>query len=139
MNASINEIQNAHFLTDIFGRFPSFHDSEVLTVTLDRGEKSNPSLEAIVHLFEMTSAVDANGGYVLKNHVLVHFCFSKIKNLELNDFNLQNVLHALHFEPCFDLDGSSSGFKVIFEGIYGMHATFECESVSIESVEPYSS
>jgi hypothetical protein len=131
MNASITEIRNIELLTDIFGQFPTFHDSEVLRVIIDRGNELGPSLEAIVHVFEMTSEIDENGKFALKNHVLVNFCFSKITNLEINEFNRQNVLQGLHIEPC------SLGLRVNFEGIFGMSAAFECEGASIVSVEPY--
>ena len=33
------KIENANLLTDIFGCFPSFHDAEVLRITLDRGDR----------------------------------------------------------------------------------------------------
>ena len=132
MNASIIEIRNVELLTDIFGQFPTFHDSEVLRVTIDRGNELGPSFEAIVHAFEMTSEIDEKGKYVLMNLVLVNLCFSDITNLEINDFNRQNVLQGLYIEPC------GLGLRVKFEGIYGMHAAFECQGASIVSVEPYS-
>ncbi|MGH9820095.1 MAG: Imm50 family immunity protein [Pyrinomonadaceae bacterium] len=85
----------------------------------------------------MTSAVDENGKYVLKNHVLVRFRFSGITDLSLDGFNAQNVLQEICIEHQADSDGNFAAFEIIFEDIYGMHATFKCESVSIESVDSY--
>jgi hypothetical protein len=134
-----SNIQNSHLLTDIYRRWPSFHDAEVLHLTLDRGERGNfePSLEAAVHVFEMTSDVDDKGHYDLKNHVVVRFRFSRIVNLSLADFNQQNVLQYLEIENLSDREQDKVKFKVIFEGIFGVKAKFHCDSVSIESVESY--
>jgi len=97
MTNTIGKIHNVHLLTDIFGRFPTFHDSEVLRITLDRGERGSfgPSLEVAIHLFEMTADVDENNKFVLKNHVSVVFRFSEITNLRIDDFNSQNVINEL--------------------------------------------
>ena len=60
------KIQNSHLLTDVFGRWPSFHDAEVTRIVLDRDE--TPYLEATIHVFEMTSQIE-HGAYVLKTHI----------------------------------------------------------------------
>ena len=134
-----SKIQNSHLLTDIFGRWPSFHDAEVLSITLDRGEKNNfePSLTAAIYVFEMTSQVDNEGRYVLRNHTLVRFRFYKIVNLSLTDFNQQNVLQHLDIEHLSDRERDKVKFKITFSGIFGVKAEFHCDSVSIESVEPH--
>ena len=136
---SLVKIQNANLLIDVFGRFPSFHDAEVLRITLDRGDRTdlNPSLEALIHVFEVTPEVDDNGRYQLKNHVLVLFRFSKIVNLQLTDFNQQNVLWDLEIIHLSDRERDKVKFKVVFRSSFGVSASFHCEAVSIESVEPY--
>jgi len=137
-----SKIENSHLLTDIFGRWPSFHDAEVLNITLDRGERGTfePSLQAAVHVFEGTSQVDDEGErrYVLKNHVVVRMRFSRIGNLSLADFNQQNVLWSLKIEHLSDRPRDKVKFAVIFHGTFGATAKFHCDAVSIESVEPYS-
>lgn len=134
-----SKIQNNRLLTDIFGWWPSFHDAEVLSIALDRGEKNNfePSLTAAIYVFEITSKVDNEGHYVLRNHTLVRFRFYKIVNLSLSDFNQQNVLQHLDIEHLSDRKQDKVKFKITFSGIFGVKAKFHCNSVSIESVEPY--
>jgi hypothetical protein len=134
-----NDIRNVELLTNIFGRFPSFHDAEVLSLALERGERdiSGPTLETRIHVFEMTSEVDENKRLVLKNHSIVRFRFSEIIDLEINEFNHQNVLSGLYIERNQDQGSETPLFKVTFEGIYGMHADFHCRGISVESVEPY--
>ena len=60
--------ENSSALESIFGRWPSFHDAEMLRVVLDRSGDEGPTLEAVIRVFEMTSDVDPKGYYVLKNH-----------------------------------------------------------------------
>jgi hypothetical protein len=92
----LSKIQNSHLLTDVFGKFPSFHDSEVHQINLIRGENRDysPTLTALIHVFQMTSQVDEKNRYVLKNHVLVEFHFLRVRNLEIAGFNYQNVLES---------------------------------------------
>ena len=68
-------------LTKIFGKWPSFHDAEVHEVFLSRDDaetgakRASTSLITKIHVREMTSDVEANGYYVLRNHTLASFCF----------------------------------------------------------------
>lgn len=71
------------------------------------------------------------------NLCLVRFRFSKIINLSLADFNQQNALQYLEIEHLSGRERDKVKFKVLFEGIFGVKAKFHCDSVSIESVEPY--
>jgi len=133
------EIRNSQLLTEIFGRFPSFHDAEVLHITLDRGEPQSycPYLQATIHVFEMTSQIDERGIYALKNHVAVTFRFIEIYDLLIEDFNQQNVLQGLSIVDISERQLERIKFEVSFDGIFGMTAKFQCNSISIESVEPY--
>src|SRR5690349_8078454 len=91
----IGLIAGAHKLVEVFGYWPSFHDSEVLWVRLDRkptGDGYGPTLEVLVHTFEMTSEVNSGGHYVLRNHVLVHLQFLDVVELHMDGFNHQNAL-----------------------------------------------
>ncbi len=135
----LSKIQNSHLLTDVFGKFPSFHDSEVHHINLVRGETRafSPTLVAVIHVFEMTSQIDEKNRYVLKNHVLVEFRFSKVSNLNLVGFNYQNVLESLEITEASEAEGEETKLKVLFEGIFGVTAEFYCEAISIESVTPY--
>jgi hypothetical protein len=132
------KIQDSHRLTDVFGRWPSFHDAEVLRIVLDHGDRKTigPSLQATIHLFEMTSQVE-HGKYVLKNHVAATFRFSEIYELKLNDFNHQNSLAGIRIEDISSRQLERKNFEVFLDGSFGVSASLLCNSVSIESVEPF--
>jgi hypothetical protein len=134
-----SKIQNSCLLTDIFGRWPSFHDAEVLRITLDRDEPHpfSPNLQATIHVFEMTSQIDEQGRYVLKNHVAVTFRFLEIYELQLEDFNHQNVLQGLRIIDVSDRQLERIELEVSFDGIYGLSAKFQCNSITIEAVKLY--
>lgn len=140
MNA-VERIRGAEKLTTVFGYWPSFHDAEVLSLHLDRrpqGEGNRgPTLEVLVHAFEMTSEVDTKGFYVARHNVLVHFRFVEVVELRLDDFNEQNALWGLSL---IDLSGRQMErvkWAVAFESSHGLGARFECLSVEIVSVSPY--
>ena len=134
-----SKIQNSHLLTDMFGEFPSFHDAEVLRVTLERGDKLGfePSLEALINTWQFAGGVDERGYLSSKNDVLVSFRFAKIAEVNLDGFNQQNVLFHLEIIELSEPAENEAKFKVVFLGCFGIEAEFYCDSISIESVEPY--
>jgi len=133
------KIENSQLLTDIFGRWPSFHDSEVMRIVLNRGDvqRFDPYLEATIHVFQMTAEVDEHGKHVLKNHTAVTFRFIEIYELSLEDFNQQNVMCDLSISDISDHKLERIKFNVSFDGIFGVSAKFQCNSICVESVEPF--
>ncbi len=127
------QIGNAELVTSIFGQWPTFHDAEVLRFSLNRKGASGAEIVAAVHVFEMTSAVDQQGYYVLKDHTLVTMRFSGVSELKLSDFNEQNVLFELHISH----EESGSLFHVNFENSYDLDANFHCKKVEVISAEPF--
>ena len=98
---SRQNIKNNERLTSVFGCWPSFHDAEVIWLRLDRRVTSlgdGPTVETLIHTFEMTNEVSTEGFYVLRNHVLVHLRFSKVMQPILEGFNCQNALLGLSIE-----------------------------------------
>ena len=131
-------IDNAASLTDIFGRWPSFHDAEIHSIRLDRGAAEPPSLEADVHVFEMTSDVTPDGFYVLKNHMLVTLGFAGIDQLELDGFNQQNVLADLVLRDISSRQLDVLRWEVEFDSSFGVGARFLCERISVLRALPFS-
>jgi Immunity protein 50 len=120
-------------LVERFGRWPSFHDAEVLALRLDDGSRSDGrvSLEIDVHVFEITREIDAFGYLVLRHHTLVTLRFDGVSELELDTFGRQNALDAL----LLDLDGAE--LTVGLPANNGLEASFRCESGTVVAVEPY--
>jgi hypothetical protein len=72
-------------LTAIFGRWPSFHDAEVLSVRLERDGRDrweSPALYAKVHVFAGRRNEASSTGVEFYNHTLVTFRFNQVFDLE---------------------------------------------------------
>ncbi len=127
-----DRIQGSEKLTQIFGEWPSFHDSEVLSFSLDR---DGPTVRASICVFAMTGEVDNKGYYVLKNQSLANLRFDEVVEFSANGFNHHNVLFDLHITDVSQDQRENINFEIIFEDSYGLEASFLCRAVTVESVE----
>lgn len=130
-------IENAAALTSVFGRWPSFHDAEVISIQLDRSGDDGPSLEARVHVFCMTSDVDARGFFVLTDHTLVSLRFSNLILLNLKWFNAQNSLSDLSVQQVSPAEHDNRAFRVSFNSNHGVELELLCDRIAVRSVESF--
>lgn len=119
---AILDLAGAQALIEWFGRRPSFHDAEILSVSLDRAGTSRIRL----HTWDMTSEVDAKGYYVLRNHVVVSFLLDDISDLELAGFSHQNVISGLTIKR------SQEGIKLLLGPCYGLAGTLTARAIRVE-------
>ncbi len=131
-------IDNAEKLTQIFGRWPSFHDAEVVRVVLDRTGAEGPTLETSIHVFDMSSEVDARGFYVLQNHTLVTLKFSGVVLDQFAGFNQQNVLWDLTVSAIDPDKHEGRRLAVEMPTSYGLTAQFECVRGEVLDAQPFS-
>ncbi len=138
-------VQGSEKLLAIFGRWPSFHDAEVMECRLSRtpkapGEKRDHGVQLLakIHTWDMTNEVDSTGYYVLKNHTLVTFRFSGVEELKLEGFNHQNVIFGLTIHPRGEFGPGSSKFHVDFDPSFGVDAIFDCPAIEILAAIPMS-
>jgi hypothetical protein len=117
-------IQGARDLIDWFGRWPSFHDAEIIDLHLARGAPSRLRLATWL----MSGEVDANGRYCLEREAIVTFVFTGISDLELANFSNQNVISGLSVEP------RPGGIRLALGPCYGLAGFIEAESVRVELV-----
>ena len=118
-------VQGADAVVRWFGKWPSFHDAEVLQVDLQRDGRSSVRL----HAFRMTQEVDASGHFILDLHAMVTFWLEGVSALELADFSGQNVIFGLALEPI------PKGFRLALSPCFGIAGYIEAAKVSI-SLEP---
>jgi hypothetical protein len=128
------QIHGSEKLISIYGRWPSFHDAYVHEALLSRGAAAQgaqrllASLTAKIHLFEMTSEIDAQGYYVLRNHNIATLKFDDISELDLRDFNGANILFSLAIE----VDRSDSMlFTVGISTSCGLYGGFQCKRIEV--------
>lgn len=126
-------IHNHEALTEVFGRWPSFHDAEVWQVLCER-TPAGCDIMMTVHVFQMTPEVTETGHFKLVNHTRVLLRFTDCAEVLLQGFNHQNVLHGLNLRR--DEADSWHPVKVELEGCHGVEGTFCCASMTVEKAEP---
>lgn len=131
------QFEDSATLEAVFGGWPSFHDAEVLRIHLDRFGPGGPTLDVVIHVFEMTNEVDAKGFYVLKNHTEVTLRFVGISGLKLEGFNHQNVLWDLEVLQIAAPASDGQRLQVSMPSSYGMDAEFECDRAIVADVRPF--
>lgn len=119
---AIHDLPGAQALIEWFGRWPSFHDAEILSVSLDRTGTSCIRL----HTWDLTGEVDAKGYYLLRNHVVVSFLLDDVADLELVGFSHQNVISGLTVER------AQEGFKLLLGPCYGLAGTLTARAIRVE-------
>ena len=132
-------IKNHELLTSIFGRWPSFHDAEVIWLRFDRRATTlgdGPTVEALIHAFEMTNDVDAKGYFILRNHVLVHLRFSRVVQVTMDGFNHQNAIMGLDITSTRDRQMEHINFEIQFDPAFGLAAGFQCDEIEVVGIEP---
>jgi hypothetical protein len=119
-----------------FGQWPSFHDTEVVSIRLDRdrGEAlTGPLATFVIHLFRVEVAPD----HPERSNSLVTLGFRDIEFLKLSDFNNQNALIDLDISERFVERLKRSSFVVVFKMAQGTDWSFECGEIEVLSVEPF--
>jgi len=132
-------IENQELLTQRFGRWPSFHDAEVVHVRFERGGLDAPYMECGIHVFDMTSEVDARGCYVIRNHTLAILRFCQMELESFKGWNGQNVLFDLKINQAQPGRDSTADPRIEVElsSSYGCSAFFTCGAVKVMSAEEF--
>jgi hypothetical protein len=145
-------IENSSKITAIFGEWPSFHDAWILMLNLSVADGEpwvvgsvSPTLDMLVHVFEMTREVMKEGFLVQRNHTLACFQFRNVEELSLSNFSYQNAI----FELIFGIKPMSYKFgggpaegpppnviTVEINSSCGLAGRFKCQTAEVMSVEP---
>jgi hypothetical protein len=143
----VSSIIDAHLLTDIFGRWPSLHDAEVVSLHLDRKGEWGPSLTVAIHLSRTLDEKDDRGYFRQTDHTLVRLRFEGVVLESLSGINHQNVLQSLEIVDYADhpfeapLDEFPQRlevlkFRVFLHHCYGLSGSLGCRSIQVVSAEP---
>jgi hypothetical protein len=125
------------------GMWPSFHDAEVLKLTIDRtnvvtSKELSPVLDLHLRGWVMTSEVTEQGFYRLHGDAVFHFQFEGIANLRIEGFNNQNVLSSLNLELLDD--ARNPGRKLLqveLEHCYEFEASFTAQKARVLGITAY--
>ena len=119
---SVPDIPGKDEVISWFGRWPSFHDAEVLELHLNRSGTSRLRVYAW-NMTDRTFEKDHKQYSVLEKHAVVTFEIDDIIDLKLTEFSSQNVLsgiqltidngvYHLDLGPCYGLHGQITASQV---------------------------
>jgi hypothetical protein len=141
----MSRILHAERLTSIYGEWPSFHDCEITSVALDRGnhmsvvETGNwesrvpPSLTAKVLTVDFRFPDDPS-----RKYRLVTLRFHGIGEFYMENFSYQNPVMGIGLVPEPEGGATVSRLRVEWGGtVMGHETEFTCESIEVVSVEPF--
>jgi hypothetical protein len=97
VNTYLDLIHSSNLLTDAFGQWPSFHDSEILSIKAERTAGIGPGnvqIEMSVYLIDWKYVFK---DMELRKDCLVTFQFFHCSDIHFDQFNQQNQLGALLF------------------------------------------
>jgi hypothetical protein len=113
------------------GRWPTFHDAEIIELRLDRGNfmagMSNPDLMAAHLILTVQTCEEAPG----TRPALVTLRFDGVEDLELSGFNYQNAIYGLVIGLSKGETGEGDGFCVRIDPAFGLGATFHCAGIEV--------
>ena len=134
---TIPSIPGTEEVLSALGWWPSFHDAEVINFSLSRGatadaKESEARLDVQVREYEPRHEGTAQYELVLVKNVIIRFAFAGVQDVQVEDFNFQNVIDALHIQT--EATAGKPRLRVEVESIYGFGATWLCSSAMVASV-----
>ncbi len=119
-----------------FGRWPSFHDAEIQTISIHRSEpvvKDSVWLKISLSFREYEPAGVGTAQYhqELTKACTLTLAFRNAKEIELEEFNHQNVIDDIDISQ----DQSWNRLNVLIQSIFGVGGSFSCSEVLIDSIQ----
>jgi immunity protein 50 of polymorphic toxin system len=110
-----------------FGRWPSFHDAEILSLHINRGGLS----VLRIYTWNPSTKVDRRGHFVKQREAILAFEFAGIKNLRLEGehADTQNVIRG------FTIETTNDGYRLQLAPSHGLAGELTVEQLAVH-VEP---
>ncbi|WP_245321717.1 Imm50 family immunity protein [Bradyrhizobium sp. LTSPM299] len=130
-----DEVPGGVDLVRWFGRVPSFHDAEILSLRLHRKGPSALRLHGWIN----TGEVGHGGYFVLHRHAVVTITLSEVMDLQLDNFSIQNVISGLVLRRApnrperrgYLTDPRPQDIEIELEPCYGLSGLIRARAVSI--------
>jgi hypothetical protein len=137
MSSALERIDHRGRLESVFGRWPSFHDFEVIRIAIDRSGDLGPTLSVEIYGFVTSQALDQNGYYRREPEVSMLLEFYRVEINRLEGLNRQNVIASLDFD--WDGDSGERRVRAIIQPLYGLGAEFTFDHAVVRDVRPHQS
>lgn len=125
--AATVRLKGWELLDNRFGGMPTFHDSEILKICFDRAGPSASFWILMGHAATVTG------------HSIAVLKFDDIEDLDLRDWNYQNVIHSLILsatrQPRFTTGKLEDRVEVRIESVFGATCRFTCSQGEVLQIE----
>ncbi len=132
-------VEGIERMPGVFAPWPSFHDAEVLSMDLWRGDicpERNSWIGAVltakIQVLEGVQPDFRHAG----DDILVTLRFHDVSDIRLTDFNHQNAILGLTMHQEDLGEGFMPSIYVKFQQAFGVDASFRCARVEVAGVEP---
>ena len=124
MSDLVESIPGSDSVIRWFGRWPSFHDAEVLAIELRRDKPSRIVLVA----WNTADSPDQHGYFQRQRDAEVTITLERIADMALEDFDSQNVLASVVIEPV------DSRWRITLNPLSGIGGWLIAEKLSIACI-----
>jgi hypothetical protein len=125
-------VENVDAVLSALGRWPTFHDAEVSSLSLRRSTAdTGADLFLDVHVRNYAPRNEGTTQFEMActASVLIGLCFLDVEDVKIEEFNGQNVIHSLHCR------NSNGGYEVEVESSYGLGGSWKCKRVQVTRIE----
>jgi Immunity protein 50 len=105
----LTDIPGAEEIISWYGKWPSFHDAEILELHLERTGRS------WIKIYNVGN-----------KYGVVTFNMEQVTDLELTDFSQQNVI------GCLEVEETPKGIRLTMIPCYGLAGYLEAKQISVE-------
>ena len=128
------KIANYEHVVTFFGRWPSFHDYEVVSMYLERSWDGEAWPTLTIEFFCFNFAVGTEDPN--RQDCLVTIRFGGLLNVKFDGFNHQNAINGLIMTDTWSENLNRQMFDIQIVQGFGLGAHFECEEIEVLSVVP---
>jgi hypothetical protein len=138
--SSTQHIAGSEKLVAALGYWPTFHDAEVISVSAQRAlpvAVGGARVELVVHVrkYEVRGEGTAQYEQALVKSVLASFLCTQVADLELSEFNHQNVINSLSVRNEPSPEAAGAPLVLTIEPIWGVGGTVRCARVEVSTVQ----
>ena len=135
MNSVNQKIIGETKLTDIFGRWPSFHDGYIDEIHFEPHSK-NRALDIACRIWEMTDEKDAHGYFIRRNHTKTRIRFDQVEELEMKAIYAGVIIFEFIIEPAMLHFSKTNGWAVMIESSTDFKLKLQCHAIEIIEASP---
>ena len=138
--SSTEHIVGSEQLVAALGYWPSFHDAEIISVSAQRAlpvAVGGGRVELVVHIRKYETRGEGTAHYeqALVKSILATFLCTEVVDLELSEFNHQNVINSLSVQSEPSAEAAGSPLVLSIEPIWGIGGTVRCARVELSTVQ----